>query len=291
VLILVRRSNAQSIDDIDLEASMPFVLIKGTFRPETGVPDGDTVRFEPDDANLLFRLKQTVRPPKINQDNGTTALRYEGIDAMEKAARLPFSADATRANLEFLGRPDVNPDLRGHVLARQLDPNGRPISFVFLGDALDADGASVFLSPEGMRESVNFKLLRAGHAYPLFYDTLFDDLRESLIEAAVEAREMRRGLWSADVTNSGAQWAGEASLGTLEPLFPKLWRRLDEYTRDDAFEAFANTLGQFHAFLQMRDDRVKLSGTSHFTGLDNILQIEGDILRMVPRPEEVVFRA
>lgn len=29
---------------------MPFTLVKGTFRPAAGVPDGDSVRFELDDG-------------------------------------------------------------------------------------------------------------------------------------------------------------------------------------------------------------------------------------------------
>src|SRR3712207_8517610 len=64
---------------------MPLLLIKGTFRPGTGVPDGDTVRFAPDDPDLLFRLARQGRPPRLN--NGTVPLRYEGIDAMERGAR------------------------------------------------------------------------------------------------------------------------------------------------------------------------------------------------------------
>jgi len=82
---------------------MPFLLIKGTFRPATGVPDGDTVRFAADNIDLLFRLEQRGRPPRLNAGNGTIALRYEGIDAMERDARHPESSDATADNLSFLG--------------------------------------------------------------------------------------------------------------------------------------------------------------------------------------------
>ena len=36
---------------------MPFTLIQGTFRPDTGRPDGDTVRFAPDDSIFCIKLK------------------------------------------------------------------------------------------------------------------------------------------------------------------------------------------------------------------------------------------
>ena len=61
---------------------MPFTLIKGSFEPNLGRPDGDSIRFVADDTTPIFRLRRRGRPPKINQSNGSIQLRYEGIDTI-----------------------------------------------------------------------------------------------------------------------------------------------------------------------------------------------------------------
>lgn len=46
---------------------MPFTLIKGNFHPEFGFPDGDSLRFVPDNPDPIFKLKRRNFPPKINK--------------------------------------------------------------------------------------------------------------------------------------------------------------------------------------------------------------------------------
>ncbi len=162
---------------------MPFTLLKGTFKPAAGRPDGDSVRFAPNDPSPLFSLPRRGRRPRVNQNNGTVQLRFEGIDSMEKDAKEPFASDATNKNFELLGLTSPTDEADGYILANQIDPHGRPICFVFSGSAEEKDGESVFLTAERMKESVNYKLIEAGAAYPLFYDTLFTDLRSGLATA------------------------------------------------------------------------------------------------------------
>jgi hypothetical protein len=73
---------------------MPFTLIKGTFVPAAGTPDGDSVRFLADNNGLWNTLQG--RPVNISPVNGTVQLRFEAIDAIEKKAILPFSMDAKK---------------------------------------------------------------------------------------------------------------------------------------------------------------------------------------------------
>ena len=82
--------------------------------------------------------------PRINKNNGTISLRYEGIDAVEKDAIEPHASDATRKNLEFLGLPEPGAEGPGYILASQIGPNGRPICFVFAGDTEVPDGTEGF---------------------------------------------------------------------------------------------------------------------------------------------------
>lgn len=270
---------------------MPFLLIKGTFHPATGVPDGDTVRFAADNTDLLFRLEQRGRPPRLNGGNGTIALRYEGIDAMERDARQPESSDATAANLSFLGLSGPNDEGRGYIFSRQVDPNGRPICFVFSGDTDEMDGESVFVSADRIGASINVQLLNAGHVYPLFYDTLFADLREEMTRIYQLARERRLGVWREDGTNAGVSWGGIGSLDVMPPFFPKLWRRLEGYTFDREFRDSSDTLDEFDDYLRFRDDRLFILPDNRFTGLDNVVAIDRDQLRLTVPPEILVFQS
>ena len=268
---------------------MPFTLIKGEFVPEAGRPDGDSIRFRPDDPDPIFRLRRRGAAPRLNATNGTIQLRFEGIDTMESKALRPFSSDATTSNLELCGVPDGTGTARGHILTNQLGPNGRPIAFVYAGDADESDGDdTVFLDSGRMRDSVNFEQLQRGHAYPLFYDTLFMDLRETMAAAAREARTRGDNVWSADVTGTGAEYSGAASVLEMQPIFPKLWRRLDKYGRDDDVSD-PDRLDEFIDFLlSQRDERVLVVPESRTTGFDNVLEIDGNTIRMTVNPEDLV---
>lgn len=271
---------------------MPFTLIQGTFKPDTGRPDGDTVRFAPDNSRLVFLLDRRGRPPKINRTNGTTSLRYEGIDAMEKSARTPESSDATEKNLDLLGITDTVRETRGYILSNQLGPNGRPISFIFTGDPEDGekDGDSIFMTAERMETSLNYQLIENGNAYPLFYDTLFSDLRQELTNAVVAARTADKGIWQDDATTSGVTWGGADSLGRFEPIFPKLWRRLEGYTQDRDYRDDSDTLDEFIDYLKSkRSERLLIISENRFTGFDNIVEVSGNTIKLLYQPEDLIF--
>jgi len=268
---------------------MPFTLLKGTFKPGAGIPDGDSVRFAPDDPTPLFSLPRKGRSPRVNQNNGTVQLRFEGIDSMEKDAKEPFASDATKKNLELIGVDGPTVEAEGHILANQIGPNGRPICFVFAGGAPEADGASIFLDVDRMKESVNYKIIEAGTAYPLFYDTLFRDLRSELANAVKAARSGGIGLWPHDRTNAGVIWEGAASLENLDPIFPKMWRRLEKYTQNRSFRDESDTLDAFIEFLQANRDRLVIISESRATDFDNIVQIDGNKVSLPQAPEDIFF--
>lgn len=268
---------------------MPFTLTAGEFVPEAGIPDGDSIRFRPDDPTPLFLLPRRGRAPRINQQNGTIQLRFEGVDTMESRAADPFSSDATASNLELCGVVSGTGTARGHILSTQIGPNGRPISFVFPGDAPEQDGASIFLEVERMKESVNFQQLSRSHAYPLFYDTLFFDLRLAMADEAANGRKEAKRIWSADATNTGTTYSGVASLETIPPIFPKLWRRLDSYSRSSDV-AFPNNLGEFEDYLDtLREERIFIVSEGRSTGFDDVLEIDGHIIKMTTLPEDIII--
>jgi hypothetical protein len=261
---------------------MPFTLIKGTFRPAAGTPDGDSVRFEPDDAALMRSIPRV----RMTATATTVQLRYEGIDALEKHAIAPHALNARDTNLRLLGTQGAtDPEgARGYILTREGDQkSGRPVCFVYTGETEQADGRRVFLEPERVRESVNFQLLTEGMAYPLFYETLFKELRDELITALPAGRANLDGYLRLDESMTGVDYGGPHALGDLPPIFPKLFRRLDEWNGE--------TLEGFLLWLEQNDnERLYTLSDGRFLGFQDVLQVEGDRVTLRYAPEELVFR-
>jgi hypothetical protein len=267
---------------------MPFIVIKGQFAPSFGVPDGDSVRFIPDDPTPLFRLKQQGRPPRPHPENGSVQLRYEAIDAMEKSAAAPWPVKARDENLALLGTEAGGQATPGYILSRSLDENGRPICFAFSDEHEAESGAEVELNGDDLKHSVNFKLAAAGLAYPLFYDTLFHDLRDVFVAAIKAARMARKGLW-ADDRSSGAEWSSGPA--TMAPLFPKLWRRIDTYVRNDEYFEPARPLANLKRFIvETEPERVLILSRGHVTGFDNLLSTTATTVSLLADPLDLVFQ-
>jgi len=139
---------------------MPFILIKGRFKPKAGIPDGDSVRFLADNLSLWNNLKG--KPVKLGtgaKTKDTVQLRFEGIDAIEKGAIKPLSTDAKKNMLDLIGFNKSNSqEPTGYVLARMTDDKyGRPVCFVFAGRTGRKDGSEVYLDGPMLRDSVNYQ--------------------------------------------------------------------------------------------------------------------------------------
>jgi hypothetical protein len=269
---------------------MAFTLIKGTFRPAAGTPDGDSVRFEPSDPNLMRSIPR-VRMPETAT---TVQLRYEGIDALEKHAIQPHARNARDTNLRLLGTQGADDPIgaQGYILTREGDKkSGRPICFVYAGETDETDGIQIFLQPERVRESVNYQLMEAGMVYPLFYETLFKELRDELLVALQMARADERGTARADnsgyinldQSTIGVDYTGPHGLGDLPPIFPKLFRRLDDWNGE--------TLQGFIQWLdQNENERVHTLSDDRFIGFQDTLELDGNSVRLLYSPEDMVFR-
>ncbi len=90
------------------------------------------------------------------------------------------------------------------------------------------------------------------------------------------------------MTNSGARYSGPDSLDTMPPIFPKLWRRLDKYSRDSDI-ADTSSLNEFRDYLEsLREERVFIVSAGLVTGFDNIVEIDGDQIKLKYRPEDLI---
>mgnify|MGYP003507228881 FL=1 len=262
---------------------MPFLTIKGVFNPQSGIPDGDSVRFLADDDSLFDLLEGQVD----FKSDGEVQLRYEGIDALERAAIRPFSSDATEQNLQLLGGEENGQP--GYILSNQIEQNGRPVCFVFTGEPNDADGSEIILEPETLQQSVNYQLLAEGLVYPLFYDTLYQELRDRLVEAVETARQEKLGIWTEDASNQGFTVQPPVNLAQLEPIFPKLWRRLETFYRRPSNQN--KTAAQFLESLAQGSDRLFTIPDQRSIKFSTALEVSGDKLKLKYKPEEMIFRS
>ena len=263
---------------------MPFTLIKGHFKPEAGVPDGDSVRFRADNLALWDKLEgRAVAIGTGAETVGTAQLRLEGIDAIEKGAIQPLATQARDSLLGLLGYQDnIVEEPRGFILARMTDDQSRrPIAFAFEGETDRPDGDEVFLDVPLLKQSANYRQVEAGFAYPLYYNTLFASLRNAFTQGVCAAKQQGVGHWGTDATATGVTVQSSADLKTLPPIWPKLWRRLEEYFRN------ADSLDGFIDFLEAKDERIDVLSIMEERGLQDLVGVEGDTVRLLEPPENL----
>ncbi len=261
---------------------MSFFTIKGVFNPKSGTPDGDSVRFLADDDTLYDQLEGRVEI----KSGGEVQLRYEGIDALEKAAKRPFSSDATAANIELLGGNENG--LPGYILSSRAEKNGRPVCFVFTGDSPEEDGTDVVLEPDLLKQSVNYQLIVQGLVYPMFYETLYKELRDPMAEAIKVAREAKIGIWSEDASNKGFTVQPPVNLAELPPIFPKLWRRLETFYGRPSNKN--KTVKQFVRSLSQGTDRLFTLSDQRSIKFSTALDVSQNKLKLTYKPEDMIFR-
>jgi endonuclease YncB( thermonuclease family) len=259
-----------------------FIIIKGVFNPKSGVPDGDSVRFLANNDALFNQLEGQVE----FKSGAEVQLRYEGIDALEKAAIKPFSSDATKRNIELLGG-DQN-ELPGFILSSRAEKNGRPVCFVFKGDSPSADGESIFLESDLLKQSVNYKLLADGVVYPLFYETLYKELRDEMTKAVQASRQGKKGIWTEDASTKGFIIKSPVDLAELPPIFPKLWRRLQAFYGRPSNKN--KTVKEFVASLKQGTDRVFTVPDQRSVKFATVIEANQDQLKLLYKPEDLIFR-
>lgn len=286
---------------------MPMLLIKGTYKIIGASPDGDSVRFYPDDPDEWDLLRG--RRVRRNRSGGAQ-LRLDGIDTLETHYRpprgpelhqpAPFAGRAADELLSWLGFEDVrrdthgivtssNPDSRpGYILTRNADIHGRCVALAGRGtDAPGSSGAFLTVTPAHLRKTANHHQLAAGLAYPTFYRNLFVELRQEMTATTQQARQADAGLWPKDQTRSGAKVEGMSTLTDTAVLLPKLFRRLADYLQLNDGDP---SLEGFPAYLEQREDRLFILSTGQWTGFDTVVEVtNGNTVRLSHDPEDLVF--
>jgi endonuclease YncB( thermonuclease family) len=294
---------------MDGAPKMTMIMIAGGYRVLGAAPDGDSVRFYPTDPDQWDLLRDSGHQVRRNAAGGAQ-LRLDGIDATEthfSAGRLhthqPLAAGhaASVALLSWLGFhgvrrndnetvTDATPaEVPGYIFSRGADIYGRCVAFAGRGDppAGVRSGKHARVTVAMLRRTVNYRQVQSGLAYPTFYRKLYVDLRTAMAAAAVKARARGGPLWSLDATTLGA--ALPAGLDNLQQdvvIMPKLFRRLVDYF---ALNQPDISLSGFPAYLAQRDDRVTVLPTGQWTGLDTVVTVKNQTVRMTVPPEHLVF--
>jgi hypothetical protein len=287
---------------------MPMTLVKGHYRIVGASPDGDSIRFYPQDPGVWAAAGIAVR----TNSTGGVQLRLDAIDALETHYTPPLAGSpwrqpvdlgdgAATALLELLGFRNVVRDDRGYVtsatpeqtpgyiLTRFADKYGRAVVTAFPGGRRGraVDGSSIYLDVDELHRSVNYQLLATGWVYPTFYSQLYVDLREGLAAAAVATRAAGQGVWAEDATLTGFRLASRAQLTDDLVVLPKLFRRLAEYLTLE--ETGKVSLNGFPAFLAAHDDRLFTVPAGQATSFDTLISRRGQTLTLTLPPEQIVF--
>lgn len=282
---------------------MSFQVITGRFRVATKTALGNPKGLQPDKVSRLDNLEQVGHPYRLS-GIGSVNLRFEGIDTPElhyhgsrqkapeaEAARDDLLAAIGMKNVQFSQpagvtvKPPVHDGQVGFICAKQLESNGRPVSWVFTGKPPVRDGEQVRVTVALLKRSLNYRLLSRGFAYPLFYDSLYADLRAALTAAAQAAAGTPAGVWNHAPTRLQTI-RGTADIEGRALLFPKLFRRLVDF-----YAAGQTDLIQLGAWMDAKNDNDevwKLPGWNR-THFDNVLKISGNRIALAQSPEDLVF--
>ncbi len=267
-------------------------------------PDGDSMWFKPNDPSLLADLGG--RSADFNK-GGFSQTRFEGIDSLElhykgshqhdalsRSARdtMLDNAGFDAGGIVYSGshaarvRSATPHPVPGYILSRNIDPFGRPVCFLFAGTPAEADGDTLHLTPARMNQSLNAKVLNAGHAYPAYYTGLPTDLRTRITALADDAWAWDRGMWAADKTMSGFKATSLANLEALA-IWPKLFRRLAGFFKE------GNTdLTDFDAWLRAdtgRDDDIWIISRGEKANMHDVVTTNSTgKMRMRFWPEDLI---
>ncbi|HKE77716.1 MAG TPA: hypothetical protein VKB54_00355 [Solirubrobacteraceae bacterium] len=284
---------------------MPMLCLAGTYRIIATEPDGDSIRFYPDDPAQWSGVPGTHKV-RTNAGGGAQ-LRLDGIDALEthytptggmrEHQPLEFAHQARDELLRWLGFKGVQrtdekvtasqpAQLPGFLLTQGADLYGRCVAFAGRGDAPAKSGTEIHVNVVLLRRTANHRLVATGLAYPTFYLKLFPDLRAELAKQARNARPSK-GLWPSDRTQKGVTVSNLATLTDDAVIMPKLFRRLMDYfalNNDDP------SLAGFSAYLAQRADQLFILSTGHYTGFDFVVKVDGQKVRLTTAPEDLVFQ-
>ena len=284
-----------------------FVHVTGTFIVVGKSPDGDSIRFIPDDETGLDDIYRAhlLRPSNVD---GSHQLRLDGIDAPEThygkfaqplgdVTRDYFLKKVVGFTSVTFGRNEtvtaaMPETIKGAILTAAADPHGRPIAYILDHGRPNPFGVQThgMVSADTVRHTANFHMVANGEAYALLYTSQPRSHRAVLSAAGKAARAAKKGVWKLDATPRfplnvrNDLLAGEPD---AKLIFPKLFRRaMDYFTAID--RGFDGTITEWLEATTAEDDRVVIDGR-HEVPLSVLVRTENDRVRFDADPNSAVF--
>lgn len=273
-----------------------YKVIAGTFHVKGFQPDGDSIRFQANNAaNWDFFKWETEADKKIKKKQ----LRVEAIDAMEThyvGYHQPrtFALAAMESLLEMLEIKSVIYSLSltqivnaddgkpGFIASATTDHFGRLVSYVFPKSAKLNDGEVLDSATLPIGDSLNFQLAREGLVYPTFYTTTDRVFAQEIREVVSRARKTKRGIWSIDRTSDFTLY----DIRTLQEdilILPKLFRRL--VTFFDNYSEFE----QLTDYLKKQKDNLVLWDGTKKKSLADLMKISKRRIQIKTPIEDILF--
>ncbi|MBI3258170.1 MAG: thermonuclease family protein [Ignavibacteriae bacterium] len=272
-----------------IETQNSYKIISGSLTIIGKYPTGDTLGFIPNDMEAfgeVYRNHLLMPSPR----DGSVSLRFEGIDSPEynytshnqifsKQARDYLLEQSQFGNVLFKNANDSDytpvisskPEkIKAYIACNGIDPHGNPICYVFRGTS-KKDGQVLSLTPNELKNSLNYKMLEEGLAYLLTYSSMPASHIDFFRAAAIRAKSLRKNIWSADTTSffnvtDKSSIAGESS----QLIYPKLFRRFIDYYNDKS-KGFEGALSDWLK-ISNKDDMVLPYGSSKEVSISSIIK-------------------
>ncbi|MBX3083075.1 MAG: hypothetical protein KF716_15700 [Anaerolineae bacterium] len=205
----------------------------------------------------------------------------------------------------------------GYIITNDVEQNGRPLAFVFAGDANVEDGATISVDQlaEMVALSVNYRLLQRGMVYPLFFMGLPGKIRRKLGDAAQAAYDAARSLpnglitpadkvtsiWQIDQSLQGMEIPSLDVLCNDKALFPYLFRKLVRHYYRTQMEYYWDglrgkvpvnalpTLLNLVGFYRDENPFVFVISDQDFLRLKDVVEVDEHHLRMLKAPHDLVM--
>jgi hypothetical protein len=201
----------------------------------------------------------------------------------------------------------------GYVICGDIEANGRPVAFVFIGDPDVPDGAMIPTDElaANLHHSANYHLLQQGMVYPFYYMSLAGKLRRRLSEAAQSAIDAARttpplapdaitNIWQIDASVDGIDLTSLQVITEQKAIYPYLFRKVMKHLHRcnmnhywDCLRAARTELSDLplslDGFFNDANPYVYVMSEGDFVRLSEVVSARGTRLQMHCAPYDLVF--